>query len=68
VTVNVADIESLTVERIEHHNSKAGVTFTYAPTLCRRGKEAERTKLADWSDNLKAEDFAQWLRKQLGLG
>jgi hypothetical protein len=67
VTVNIADIESLTVEQIEHHNSKGGVTFTYAPTLCLRGNEAERPKLADWSDKLKAEDFAEWLRKQLGI-
>ncbi len=67
MTVNLADIESLTVERIEHRNSKGGVTFSYAPTLHVRGDESAASKLADWSDKLRADDFAAWLRQKLGI-
>jgi hypothetical protein len=67
VTVNITDIGSLTVEQIVHRSSKGGISYTYAPTLRLRGTETEGQKLADWSDKLKADDFAQWLRKQLGL-
>ena len=67
VTANIADIESLTVEQIEHRNNKGGVSYTYAPTLRLRGTEPGKQKLADWSDKMKADDFAGWLRQQLGL-
>jgi len=67
VTVNIADIESLTVEQIEHRNNKGGISYTYAPTLRLRGNESGGSKLADWSDKLKADDFAEWLRKKLGV-
>jgi protein-S-isoprenylcysteine O-methyltransferase Ste14 len=67
VTVNIADIESFTVEQIEHRSNKGGVSYTYAPTLRLRGNESGGWKLADWSDKLKADDFAEWLRKKLGL-
>jgi Protein of unknown function (DUF3592) len=67
VTVNIADIASLTVEQIEHRGNKGGVSYTYAPTLRLRGNESGGCKLADWSDKLKADDFAEWLRKKLGL-
>ncbi len=67
VTVNIADIESLTVDQIEHRSNKGGISYTYAPTLRMRGNESAGSKLADWSDKLKADDFAEWLRKKLGL-
>jgi len=67
VTASLADIESLTVEKIAHTSSKGGTSYTYAPTVCLRGMEAGEQKLADWSDKVKADDFAEWLRKQLGL-
>jgi hypothetical protein len=67
VTAGIADIESLTVEKIEHRSSKGGISYTYAPTLRLRGTEPGEQKLADWSDKVKADDFAEWLRKQLGL-
>jgi hypothetical protein len=67
VTVNIADIGSLTVEEIVHRSSKGGISYTYAPILRLRGTESGEQKLAEWSDNLKADDFAQWLCKQLGL-
>ena len=67
VTADVADIESLTVEKIAHTSSKGGVSYTYAPTVRLRGTEAGDQKLADWSDQVKAADFTDWLRKQLGL-
>jgi hypothetical protein len=65
VTVNVAEIKSLSVEKIIHRSNKGGVSYTYAPTLSPRGKEAAIQKLADWSDKLKADEFTEWLRKQL---
>jgi len=67
VTVGIADIESLTVEKIEHCSSKGAISYTYATTLRLRGTEPGEQKLADWSDKVKADDFAEWLRKQLGL-
>jgi protein-S-isoprenylcysteine O-methyltransferase Ste14 len=67
VTVNIADIESLAVEQIEHRNNKGGISYTYAPTLRLRRNGSAGSKLADWSDKLKADDFAEWLRKKLGL-
>lgn len=67
VTVGIADIESFTVEKIEHRSNKGGISYTYAPTLRLRGTEPGEQKLADWSDKVKADDFAEWLRKQLGL-
>ena len=65
VTVNVAEIKSLSVEKIIHQSNKGGVSYTYAPTLSLRGAEAAIQKLADWLDKLKADEFAEWLRKQL---
>src|ERR1700722_14588695 len=63
--VNVAEIKSLSVEKIIHRGNKGGVSYTYAPTLSLRGEEAAIQKLADWSDKLKADEFTEWLRKQL---
>jgi hypothetical protein len=66
VTVNVANIKSLFVDKIEHRGSKGGISYTYAPTLYLPGAEPATQKLADWSDKLKADEFAEWLRKQIG--
>jgi chromate transport protein ChrA len=67
VTAGIADIESLTVEKIEHRDGRGDISYTYAPTVRLRGTGLEGQKLADWSDEEKAGDFAEWLRKQLGL-
>jgi hypothetical protein len=66
ITVSVADIEDFSVEQIVHRSSKGGISYTYAPTLRLRGPQAGEQKLADWSDKVKADDFAAWLRAQLG--
>ena len=66
VTVNVANIKSLFVDKIEHRSNKGGISYTYAPTLYLPGAEPAAQKLADWSDKLKADEFAEWLRKQIG--
>ena len=42
------------------------ISYTYAPTLRVRGPQAGEQKLADWSDKVKADDFAAWLRPQRG--
>ncbi|HEY2329635.1 MAG TPA: DUF3592 domain-containing protein [Verrucomicrobiae bacterium] len=65
ITVNVADIKSLSVEKILHRSDKGGVSYTYAPTLDLSGAGASVQKLADWSDETKAKDFAGWLRQKL---
>ena len=65
VTVNMADVAIVTIEKITHYGNKGGVSYTYAPTLCLRGPAAHTEKLADWSDQLKAKDFAEWLSGQL---
>ena len=65
VTAHITDIECLNVETIIHRSNKGGISYTYAPTLRLRGHSAVQ-KLADWSDKLKAEEFAAWLRQRLG--
>jgi hypothetical protein len=65
ITVNVSDIAWIMAETIEHRGSKGGVSYTYAPTLYSRG--AEKQKLADWGDKMKADAFSEWLQNKLGL-
>ena len=65
VTINRADIQQLTVEMIVRTSSKGGISYSYQPTLVLR--QSDPQKLADWSDKVKADDFAAWLRKQLAL-
>ena len=65
IIVDVAAIQSLSVEKIEHRSSKGGVSYTYQPTLCFRETDAPIQKLADWSDEMKANAFADWLRQKL---
>jgi hypothetical protein len=66
-TLGLKDIQSVWVETIVHTSSKGGVSYTYAPTLRVRGAGDSSQKLADWSDKLKANDFADWLAKKLGV-
>ncbi|MGD1086190.1 MAG: DUF3592 domain-containing protein [Verrucomicrobiota bacterium] len=67
LSVGIADIESLTVETIEHISNKGSRSYTFAPTLRLRGPHSGDQKLADWSDKMKADAFADWLRRQLAL-
>lgn len=66
VLVNIADVVSLTVEEVMHRSSKGGISYTYAPTLHLQGPERGEQKIADWSDKLRADNFADWLRNELG--
>jgi len=66
ITARVADIKSLFVEKIEHRGNKGGTSYTYAPTLHLAGTEPATQKLADWTDELKANEFTEWLRQKLG--
>lgn len=63
LNVRFSDIQSLAVEKVAHHSDK-GTSYTYAPTLYLQDAAAQ--KLADWSDERKANEFADWLRPQLG--
>jgi hypothetical protein len=67
VTVNLADVQSVWIEKVTHSSSKGGISHTYAPTLRLSGTGPALQKLADWSDQTKAGDFAQWLGKQIGV-
>ena len=67
VTVNLAEVQSVWIEKITHCSRKGNVSYTYAPTLRLSGIEPALQKLADWSDHTKAGDFAQWLGKQIGV-
>src|SRR5262249_16837374 len=69
VLVNRSQIEKLIVEEIMHRGSKAGVSYTYAPTLRIRHSSGGigSEKLADWSDRMKAEAFSEWLTQRLHL-
>jgi hypothetical protein len=66
VTLPFTDIETLWVDIVEHHGSKGGTSYTYAPTLILRNK-SDNQKLADWGDQLRANDFADWLSKKVGV-
>jgi hypothetical protein len=67
LSVGVADIEGLTVKEVVHFGFKGGRSYTYEPTLHLRGAQAGEQKLAVWSDKVKADDFADWLRLQLAI-
>ncbi len=67
MTVNIADIQGFTVEKLVHRSTKGGTSYTYAPTLYLRTPNRGHQKLADWYDKVRADRFAEWLRKQIGL-
>jgi hypothetical protein len=68
ITLTMAEIEKISVEVVEHHSSKGGTSYTYAPTLwTRRNQRIETEKLADWSDQKRAEAFAEWLRQHMNM-
>lgn len=67
VTVGFADIETLWVDVVVHHNSKGGTSYSYAPTLTLRNNQLRMQKLADWGDQLRANEFADWLSKKVGV-
>ncbi len=65
VTVNFSEIENVWVDVIEHHNSKGGTSYSYAPTLNLRN-QMDKQKLVNWGDKLRANDFVEWLGKKIG--
>jgi hypothetical protein len=67
VLVPFEAVTGLEVERIVHHGSKGGTSYSYAPTLTWRDESdvVERGKLADWFDEDRANAFTGWLREQL---
>jgi hypothetical protein len=65
ITAGIDQIQSLSVEKIMHRSSKGGISYTYQPTLCLRGTDVSVQKLADWSDEMKVNAFADWLRQKL---
>lgn len=67
LTVAVPDIQAIWVEKITHISSKGGRSYTYAPTFYIPKTEKTFEKLADWSNQRKADDFAQWLSKQINV-
>jgi len=68
VTIGLSEISAVSVEVLTKRGSKGGAYLTYAPTLRVRDKESKAFKLADWFERDRAEAFAEWLRKQLGIG
>jgi Protein of unknown function (DUF3592) len=67
VTVGLSEISAVTVEVLTKRGAHGAAYLTYAPTLRVHGKESKAFKLADWFERNRAEDFAAWLRKQLGV-
>ncbi len=67
ITVDISDIQSIWVETIEHRGSRGGATYSYAPTLRLLRSNHSDQKLADWRDSLRADNFAQWLGKEIGV-
>jgi Protein of unknown function (DUF3592) len=69
VTVGFSDIESIWVETIVQSDRK-GTSYMYAPTLNVRDhkyKHMARQTLAEWSDQLKADRFTEWLSEKTGI-
>ncbi|HTR40764.1 MAG TPA: DUF3592 domain-containing protein [Pseudomonadales bacterium] len=66
VTVQFTEVENIWVDVVEHHNSKGGTSYSYAPTLNIR-HQLDRQKLVDWPDKLRANDFTDWLGKKIGV-
>ena len=67
VTIDIQDIKSIWVEQIVYHSSRGGASYTYAPNLRMPKTDQSYQKLAEWSDKLKADDFAQWLGKKISV-
>jgi hypothetical protein len=65
VKVRFDEIGALSIETVKHSGSK-GTSYNFAPTLKLRGGMPEQ-KLAEWSDSLKAVQFAEWLGKKTGI-
>ena len=66
MTVPFSNIENIWVKIIEHHSSKGGTSYTYAPMLNLRN-QLDNQKLAEWGDKLRADDFTEWLSKKIGV-
>ncbi len=65
-TISIDNVAGVEVKQERHVTSKGAVSYTYDPTLIIRCP-AEEQKLAAWPGRLRAEDFAAWLRKELGM-
>ena len=68
IIVSFDAVTRLDVQRIVHHSSKGGSSYTYAPRLTWNDEESatRHDKLAEWHDEQRAEDFIAWLRERLG--
>ncbi len=62
-----SQIKGVCVKKTTKQYSKGGLRYTYAPILKIAGEAEDAGKLAEWSNQEKAEDFAEWLRPQLQL-
>ena len=60
-------VSGIDVERIVHHGSEGGTSYSYAPRLNWRRDDdaAESDRLIEWSNEARAGAFADWLRGQL---
>jgi hypothetical protein len=69
VVVALDDVSGIDVERIVHHSSKGGTSYSYAPQLkwTHDGGSARSDRLVEWWDEARAGAFAGWLREQLRL-
>jgi hypothetical protein len=69
VVVALNAVSGIDVERIVHHGSKGGTSYSYAPRILwkRDDGTAENDRLVEWWDEGRAGAFATWLRGQLGV-
>jgi hypothetical protein len=69
VVVALDAVSGIDVERIVHHSSKGGTSYSYAPELkwTRNGGPVQSDRLVEWWDEARAGAFADWLRQQLGV-
>jgi hypothetical protein len=67
MTIDIANIDSVWAEKRTHYSSKGSTSYTYAVSFSLRHTDPLEQKLADWSDQVRAEDFKTWLSKELSL-
>jgi len=65
VRASLKDIESVTVTKVKRPGTKGRMSYNYLTVLQLRGVGAET--IADWPDESRAIEFAQWLRQKIGL-
>jgi hypothetical protein len=67
LTLKISEISTVTVDTEVWRGNNSINMRNYVPSLHLRHKDSETIPLIKWQEKGRAEDFAVWLRKELGL-